>query len=92
MPISSVEIICPPCPKCDQLGKKIADIVKGIETANKTKITYEFKHTANIQGLSRYGLNPSQTPAILINGKVEVGGRVDLAVLKRRLEAINKGY
>jgi len=88
MPIQSVEIICIPCSKCANLEQKIRDIVKTIAITNKAKIVFEVKTTIKLTNLSNYSLNSSQTPAILINGNVEIAGRVDLILLKRRLTAI----
>ena len=90
MPIKSIEIICLPCQKCAGLEARIREMIKTLEMVNKIKIPFEFKHTIKLTGISQYSLNPSQTPAIVINGVVEFAGRVDQMVLKRRLEAINR--
>jgi len=90
MPIKSIEIICRPCFKCDQLKNKIPELIKAIEIQNKTKISYEFKHTPDLREISRYSLNPSQTPAIIINGNVELAGQIEPAVLKKKLESMHR--
>jgi hypothetical protein len=90
MPIKSIEVICIPCPKCTPLKPKIDEIIRGIEMRNKIKIIYEFKQTPNLAEISKYALNPSQTPAVIINGNVEIAGQVNMLILKNRLEAINR--
>ena len=90
MSIKSIEIICLPCFKCEQLKNKIPELIKAIEIQNKTKISYEFKHTPDLRGISRYSLNPSQTPAIIINGNVELAGQIEPAVLKKKLESMHR--
>lgn len=62
-----------------------------MEMANKIKIIYDFTHTTNLKDITKHALNPSQTPAIVINGKVELaGGKFEPSVLKSRLEAIHR--
>ena len=92
MPINSVEIICLPCPKCEFVEKKIREAIKTIEIENKIKIPFEFKHTANLREISKYSLNPSQTPTVLINGSVEFAGKIEPLLVKKRLDLIHKGY
>ena len=87
MPINSIEIICLPCPKCEKLEAKIHEMIKNIEAILKTKIVYELKLTRSLKDITVHSLNPSQTPAILINGQVEFAGRVDFILLRRKLEA-----
>ena len=90
MPIQSIEIICVPCPKCEGLERRIRSMIESIGMSNRTKIIFEFKHTTKLTDISKYSLNPAQTPAILINGEVEMAGRVDPIVLRRKLEAIQR--
>jgi len=90
MSIKTIEVMCLPCPKCEQLRDKIAQVIKGIEMQNKVKIPYEFKHTPHLKDISKYSLGPSQAPVVIINGKVEFAGRVELPVLKMRLEVVNR--
>ena len=90
MSISSIEIICLPCDKCKDLETNIRATIKNIEMINRIKIVYEFKHSVNLRDIARYALNPSQTPAIIINGKVEHAGKIDSVALRKRLEAIQK--
>jgi hypothetical protein len=90
VPIRSIEIICPVCPKCENLENRIREIIKNIEAMNKIKIPYELRVTRNMQEISKYSLNPSQTPAILINGNVEFAGRFEFMLLKKKLEATQR--
>lgn len=90
MPIKSIEIICIPCSQCEKLRKNIEEIIKGIELQNKTKIFYEFKHTPHLRDISKYSLNPSQAPAVIVNGNVEMAGNIERLALKRKLEAMHK--
>ncbi len=92
MPIQSIEIICLPCPKCKDLESRIRGMIKNIEMINRIKILFEFRQHINLKEISKYALNPSQTPAIIINGKVEFAGRADPILLRRRLEEIHKTY
>ncbi|OIO36457.1 MAG: hypothetical protein AUJ74_02480 [Candidatus Omnitrophica bacterium CG1_02_44_16] len=90
MSIKTIEMICIPCQKCVGIEAKVREMVKGIELINKIKIPFEFKHTTKLLNISQYSLNPSQTPAIIINGIVEFAGGFDPILMKRRLEAIHK--
>jgi hypothetical protein len=90
MSIKSIEVICLPCQKCAGLEAKIREMIKSIEMINKVKIPFEFKHTTKLLTVSQYSLNPSQTPAIIINGIVEFAGRFDGILMRRRLEALHK--
>lgn len=87
MSINSIEVICLPCPKCQNLELKIRDMIKNIEAMLKRKIVYELKLTRTLKDITNYSLNPSQTPAVLINGEVEFAGKVDFILLRRKLEA-----
>ena len=88
MPIETIEMICLPCKKCEGLEHRIREMIKSIAMIKRIQIPFQFKHTTNLSGIDRYSLNPSQTPALLINGKVEFAGRIDLILLRRRLEAV----
>lgn len=90
MAIRSVEIICLPCAKCDQLKNMIINTIKNIELTGKVKIVYDFKITPSLRDVSRYGLNPSQTPILIVNGTVESAGRVDIIALKNKLTMLQK--
>ena len=90
MAIKTIEVICLPCQKCAGLEMKIREMIKSIEMVNKVKIPFEFKHTTTLLTIAQYSLNPSQTPIVIINGIVEFAGRLDLVLLRRRLEAIHK--
>ena len=90
MAIKSIEVICLPCQKCAGLEAEIREMIKSIEMINKIKIPFVFKHTTTLLTIFQYSLNPSQTPAIIINGIVEFAGKFDLILMRRRLEAIHK--
>ncbi len=90
MAIRSIEIMCIPCPKCEPLMKMISEIITNIEQQNKIKIAYSFKYTPHLQDLSKYSVNASQTPAVIINGKVELAGAIEPNVLKMKLESIHR--
>ena len=57
MPIRTIEIVCPPCHKCDLLKKKILQSIGKIEMKYKIKLSYELKQTPNLQEISKYGVN-----------------------------------
>lgn len=88
MAIKSIEIMCIPCPKCTQAKRFIDDTIKALEFQNKTKITYDFKHTTNLLKASQYSVNASQAPIILINGNVELSGQLSLDVVKKKIEGM----
>ena len=91
MPIRTIEIMCLPCSKCEQLKSKIKIAIKAMELQKAIRITYEFKHTPHLKELIKYSLNASQTPAVIINGNVELAGRIEPTVLKAKLEQIFRG-
>jgi len=91
MAIKNIELICIPCAKCDNLEKVIRDAIASIEIKYRIKIPYGFKHTKTLQNLSDYSVNASQTPAVLINGRVEFAGAVNVTALRTKLESIHKG-
>jgi len=92
MPIKTIEIMCVPCNKCDMLKKKILQAIQKVEMKYKIKITYEFKQITNLQDISKYGLNPSQAPVVIINGKPEFAGNIEVTTIPARIEALHKSY
>lgn len=88
MSIKNIEIVCIPCGKCEQLKANIQEIVKGLELKNRVKIIYDFKHTTSLREISNFGINPSQTPALIINGELEAAGRINIAVLRNKLDSL----
>lgn len=92
MPIKTIEIMCAPCHKCDLLKKKILQAIEKVETKYKIKISYEFKQIPHLRDISKYGLNPSQAPVVIINGKPEFAGQVELTTIPARIEMLHKSY
>ncbi|MFH1621807.1 MAG: thioredoxin family protein [Candidatus Omnitrophota bacterium] len=92
MPIKTIEIMCAPCHKCKILKKKILQAVQRVEIKYKIKMSYEFKETPNLQDISKYGLNPSQAPVVIINGKPEFAGNIEITTIPARIEALHKSY
>lgn len=90
MPIKTIEIICIPCPKCDQVKKIITETIQEIENQNKIKILYEFRHTPNLQEANKYSVNIAKAPIIVINGRVEIAGQVTPEIIKNKLINIHK--
>lgn len=90
MPIKTIEIICIPCPKCDQVKKIITETIQEIENQNKIKILYEFRHTPNLQEANKYSVNIAKAPIIVINGRVEIAGQVTPEIVKSKLINIHK--
>ncbi len=90
MSIVSVEVICLPCRKCENLERQIRQAVSTIGLKYKTVIQFEFKHTKTLDSIFRYSLNAAQTPVVLVNNIVECAGRVDPMLLSKRLESIHK--
>ena len=89
MPIKTIEIICTICPKCEQLKAKIKEAIVAIEIQNRVKITYALKLTTDLRGISNYSLNPSQLPAVIINGNLEFCGQIDASALRTKLVSIH---
>ena len=90
MPIKTIEVICRPCHKCENVIEKIQFAMKVIETENKAKIPYEFKHTTKVVAVNKYALSPAQTPIVLVNGNVEFAGRIETCFIKPKLTALQK--
>lgn len=92
MPINKIEIICKPCRKCDLLKERIDTILKAMEFKYHVKFRFELVHTTNLSAMSKYSLNPTQVPVVVINGHVEFAGFVkDPHLIRMKLEAINAG-
>lgn len=92
MAIRSVEIICLPCAKCEQLRNMIVSTIKNIElqSQGKIKIMYDLRITHSLQSVTNYGLSPAQTPILLINGVVEAAGRIDHGIVRNKLIQYHK--
>ncbi|MFH1201415.1 MAG: thioredoxin family protein [Candidatus Omnitrophota bacterium] len=90
MPIKTVEIMCMPCPKCEDLKMRIVEIINSIERENKIKIVYELKHTPTLKDIGKYSLNPSQVPVLIVNGNVESAGKIEPNLLKNKLYSLQK--
>jgi hypothetical protein len=90
MSIKTVEIICLPCAKCNAAKNIIIQAIKNLEHKYKIHIAYELIHTPHLKDISKYALNPSQTPAILVNGNPEFCGAIKPEVIGVRLDAIHK--
>lgn len=88
MPIQTIEIICVPCDKCLRTKNLLAQAIKTIEYESKKKITYTLKHTESLRDIAKYSVNPSQVPIVIVNDKLELAGRFDMLVLKKRLSEI----
>ena len=90
MPIQSIEIICIPCSKCEQIKNIIFQEIKNIELQNKIKMNYSFKHTVDLGDMAKYSVNASQTPIVVINGHVELAGPAAQQFVKNKLEQLHK--
>lgn len=90
MSIKTIEVICIPCHKCQILKNRVDEIIKNLELRYRIKIFYEYKHTPHLKDIARYSINPSQTPAVIINGNLELAGNIEYTVLKMKLENFNK--
>lgn len=57
------------------------------------KLPAEIKRTSNFAAFTGCAINPSQVPAVIINGNVEFAGDVpDLEMIRHRLEEIRQGF
>jgi hypothetical protein len=90
MSINTIEIICIPCSKCERVKNNLMQAIKNIEVKYKTKIIYELKQTPNLQNITRYNLNPSQAPAVLVNGNPEFAGNIETINIQNKLDMIHR--
>lgn len=90
MPIRSVEIVCLPCNKCNQLKVLVTNLIKSLEEKGRNKIIYDLRVTSSLQNIANYGLSPAQTPVLLINGVVECAGSVDQSIIKAKLTSAHR--
>ena len=90
MPIRTIEVVCPPCFKCEKMKKNIKDAIAAIELRYKIRISYELMHTPHLRDINKYGLNPSQIPAVLVNGRPEFGGIMEPKLIEKKLDLIHK--
>jgi len=63
-----IEILGTGCPKCNLLEHTAR------QAANKLGIQYELAHVRDLNRIASYGV--MMTPALVINGKVVVAGKV----------------
>jgi hypothetical protein len=89
MAIRTIEVVCKPCPKCHGIEAQIKNLVNSIGKTKGINIVYSFTHTTDLKGMADLGMNPGVTPVIRINGQVELAGKIDLDVMRKRLEAIH---
>jgi len=68
-----IEIICPECIKCENLKKRIDQALKMIQIPQSI---VKFTHTKNLKRLLQFSIGPTQTPALLLNGKLEFAGGI----------------
>jgi|GEM_PF-542289 len=93
--IKKIEIICPPCHKCELLQERIETIINCLEFKYNVRIRYEFVHLQTkreiIGFLMRYGYVINQLPITLINDEVAFIGHVKGEnVIRWKLEEIMK--
>jgi hypothetical protein len=72
------------------LEQLLKQMVENIGRLYKITISFEFKHTKDLQNIGKYNVNAAQTPAILINGIVEFAGKFEPEALRKKLETIHK--
>ena len=88
--IKTVEIICLPCKKCEAMKSAIFLAIKTLERKYQIKIRYEFKVTPNLKNISKYSVNASQAPILLINDQVELSGPVKPEMVAAKLDSIHR--
>ncbi len=78
-----IDILLKPDDTCDQVEKTL-------KTAAKiTNVPVEIVKTHDFRAFANCAVNPSQTPAVIINGHVEFTGKeLDMEAAKRRLKEI----
>jgi len=82
-----IYILTRPNQNCDLLESRFKLVV------TLMKLPAEIKRTTNFADFSGCAINPSQMPAVIINGNVEFAGEVPaLDMIKRRLEEIRQGF
>jgi hypothetical protein len=93
--IKKIEIICPPCHKCEILKERIEVIINCLEFKYNTRISYDFIHRETkkevIDFLVHYGYTINQLPITLINDEICFIGHVKGEnVIRWKLEEIMK--
>jgi len=87
MAVLKIDILTRPNQNCDLLESRLKLAVTLL------KLPAEIKRTSNFSAFTGCAINPSQMPAVIINGYVEFAGEVPaLDMIKRRLEEIRQGF
>jgi len=89
MSLRTIEIICTPCPKCDEAERKIKQVIKVLEWENKTKYVYDFKKTTDLRQAQKYSANVTLAPFIIVNGALEWTGKIpNIELIKIKIRDI----
>jgi hypothetical protein len=72
------------------MERLINESIRSIEIQHKIRINYQFKHTEHFRDVSRYSVNASQAPILVVNGHVECAGPVSHDMLRTKLTALNR--
>jgi hypothetical protein len=86
MAIKTIDVMCIPCPKCEEVKKFIAIGIQEIETQNKIKLVHVLNHIPHLKEASKYSVNAAQAPIVIINGQVQFAGKVDQNIVTAKLK------
>lgn len=84
-----IEILCPACPSCMKVERMIKRVMENLEIEMKLRPEVTITHINEYRQFSKYSINVSKTPIVVINGNVEFAGSVpDIDLLRKKLSAI----
>ena len=88
--IRTIEVICIPCQKCKFLKNAIDYAIKFIGRKYNIEINYVYKFTPNLRDVSKYSVNASQAPIMVVNDNVELCGQVSQDAVVAKLDYLHK--
>jgi len=87
MAVLKIDILIRPNENCDLLESRLKLVV------TMMNMQADINRTTNFAAFTGCAINPSQIPAVIINGNVEFAGEVpNIEMIKRRLEEIRQGF
>ena len=87
-----IEILCPVCPKCNQVEQLIKRVIKILGAGTRVVEDVAISHVTDYRQFSKYSVNVAKTPILVINGNVEFAGCIpETELLKKKLSEVIKG-
>jgi small redox-active disulfide protein 2 len=69
-----IEVLGPSCPKCDNTFEKVKQVLDELKSAGSIRLEAELIKVTDVFGIIDRGI--SVTPALIVNGKIKVQGKV----------------